>query len=103
MYLRAIILLSFKVIVKSKDKNLNFSSNLSFKNELLNIKKTVQILIITNFIMHFRQILSKTIINYLNVLQLKTLNFSTLKSTNLKLFFVLSNQSSHLVSSKHSF
>jgi len=53
MYLKAIILLSLKVIVKSKDKNLDFNLNLLFNNKLLNIKKIVQVLIITNFIIHF--------------------------------------------------
>ncbi len=53
MYLRAIILLSFKVIVKLKNKSLNFNSNLLFKNKLLDIKKIIQVLIIINFIIHF--------------------------------------------------
>jgi len=53
IYLRAIILLSFKVIIKLKDKSSNFSLSLLSKNKLLNIEKIVQVSIITNSIMHF--------------------------------------------------
>jgi len=91
MYLRAIILLFFKVIVKLKNKSLNFSSSLLSKNKLSNIKKIVQVSIITNFIMYFQKVLSKTIINCLNILQLEKLIFSTLKKIDLKLFFALDN------------
>jgi len=45
--------LSFKVIIKLKDKSSNFSLSLLSKNKLLNIEKIVQVSIITNSIMHF--------------------------------------------------
>jgi len=54
IYSRVVILLSFKVIVKSKDKSLDFNSNLLSKNELLDIEKIVRVSIITNSIIHFR-------------------------------------------------
>jgi len=53
MYLRAIILLSFNVIVKLKNKSSNFNSDLLFKNKLLDIKKIIRFSIIINFIIHF--------------------------------------------------
>jgi len=54
IYSRAIILFSLKVIVKLKDKSLDFSLNLLSKNKLLDIKKIVQILVTTNSIIYFR-------------------------------------------------
>jgi len=41
MYLKAIILLSLKVIVKLKDKSLNSSLNSLSNNKLLNVKKII--------------------------------------------------------------
>jgi len=41
IYLKAIILLSLKITIKLKDKSLDFSLSLLFKNKLLNIEKIV--------------------------------------------------------------